>query len=202
MSTIDPPEDTEAQKSKVLMEVLYRRANAIAHQYLTQPELNAELLSSIEQRKLIYQLRVHQVELEMQAEELRNTQERLEVQRARAVDLMDLAPISCCTLSADGRIRQANLAVAALLGVTRLGLNERLISDFIHPEDKDTYYFYRKSLRLDEPVKFCTLRLTPPDAPAVTVELRANLHRNDSGELQQQLVLCDGCHTPERPLSA
>ena len=70
-------------------------------------------------RHPLYELRVHQSELEMQNEELRRAQLELDATRARYFDIYDLAPVGYCTLSEQGLILEANLTAAALLGVAR-----------------------------------------------------------------------------------
>ena len=87
-----------------------------------------------------HELRVHQIELELQNEELRRTQIDLEEAKARYFDLYDLAPVGYCTLGASGLVQQANLTLATLLGVTRPALVGQPLSRFIAPQDQDTYF--------------------------------------------------------------
>src|SRR5687767_7912510 len=73
---------------------------------------SAEGADASSRERLIHELHVHQVELEMQNRELREAQEHLEASRARYADLYDFAPVGYCTLGPEGEIREINLAGA------------------------------------------------------------------------------------------
>jgi PAS domain S-box-containing protein len=105
-----------------------------------------EALSPEATRLMLHELRVHQIELEMQNEELRQAQVELEAVRARYFDLYDLAPVGYCTISEKGLILEANLTAATLLGVARGALVKQPISGFILPEDQGIYYRHRQQL--------------------------------------------------------
>ena len=97
-------------------------------------------------RETIYELQVHQIELEMQNEELRRVQQELDSLRERYFDLFDLAPVGYCTLSQKGLILEANLATTTLFTTTRSALIRQPFSAFIHKDDADIYYGYFKKL--------------------------------------------------------
>ena len=99
-----------------------------------------ESLAPEEIQTLLHELQVHQIELELQNEELRRAQVDLGMSRARYFDLYDLAPVGYCTLSEQGVILDANLTAASLLGAVRGALIKQPLSRFIHPEDADLYY--------------------------------------------------------------
>jgi PAS domain S-box-containing protein len=130
-----------------------------------------EALSPEERRRIIHELRVHQIELEMQNEELRRAHTELETAWARYFDLYNLAPVGYCTLSELGIILEANLAAATLLGVGRSRLVNLPLTRFILREDQDIYYLHRKRLsETDEPQSF-ELRMVTPDG----IEFHAHL---------------------------
>lgn len=90
--------------------------------------------------QLLHELRVREIELEMQNEELRRSHLALEESRDRYLDLYEFAPVGYLTLRADGLITEMNLTCAALLGQERSKLLLRPLSRFIDPEDGDLYY--------------------------------------------------------------
>jgi len=95
---------------------------------------------------MIHELRVHQIELEMQNEELRCSQMETEISREKYFELYDLAPVGYITISENGIIHDANLTAATLLGATRGDLVNHPITQFFLAEDKDIYYQYRRNL--------------------------------------------------------
>ena len=125
---------------------LRQRADAALLKQAAQVPENLDALSPETARRTLHDLRVHQIELEMQNEELRRTQTELDKARSRYLDLYDLAPVGYCSVSEAGLIVEANLKAAALFGVVRKALLAQPFTRFILKEDQDLYYLQRKQL--------------------------------------------------------
>ncbi len=135
-----------------------------------------------ETRRTLHELRVHQIELEMQNEELRRAQAELDALRARYFDLYDLAPVGYFSLSEHGLILQANLAGADFLGVPRTALVKQPLSRFILPEDQDIYYQHHRQLVKTGDPQNCELRIKRADAAIVWARLETTaIQDSDSG---------------------
>ncbi len=108
---------------------------------------------------VLHELRVHQIELEMQNEELRSAHLDLDDQREKYYDLFDLAPVGYLTLSAQAIVGQANLTAAHLLGVERQMLVGQPFSAFVHTEDRDDFYAHQRALETTGEPQTCEFRL-------------------------------------------
>ena len=86
-------------------------------------------------QRLVHELQVHQIELEMQNEELRKSRAEVEKGLERYTELYDFAPVGYLTLGSDGAIRQVNLTGARLLGVERARLSGRRLGSFVGEPD-------------------------------------------------------------------
>jgi PAS domain S-box-containing protein len=82
-----------------------------------------------------HDIEIQQLELELQNHKLRDARRALEESRRRYVDLYDFAPVAYLTLDAGGRIKEANLTAARLLGMPRLRLCGAGFAQFVAPAD-------------------------------------------------------------------
>lgn len=114
-------------------------------------------------RELIHELRVHQIELEMQNDELRAIQRDLEASRDRYSQLYHQAPVGYLTVNRDGIITEANQTLTGLLDKTRENLRGRHFSDFIHPDDRGIYLGRFQAFFNQPAGKHMELRLLRPD---------------------------------------
>ena len=172
-------------------QALRQRAEALFLKKAALSPENIEVLSPEATRLMLHELRVHQIELEMQNEELRESQVALDAVRARYFDLYDLAPVGYCTVSEQGLIMQANLTAASLLGVARSALVKRPLSRFIYKEDQNSYYLHSKKLvESSEPQSF-ELRMVKNDGTQFWVHLVATAVQDADGAPQLRAVLSD-----------
>jgi PAS domain S-box-containing protein len=151
----------------------------------------SEVLSPEETKRLLHELQVHQIELEMQNEELRRTQEELEVSRARYFDLYDLAPVGYLTVSEKGLIQEANIATASLLGVERSALVNQPLSRFILPEDQDNYYRHRKKIFETGVSQSFDIRFLCAGSAPFWARVDATVEPNVAGVLEFSAVVID-----------
>src|SRR5512147_686946 len=93
-----------------------------AEKLLSEPFPPVHNVGEADPRKLVHELQVHRIELEMQNEELRRAQEEIEASRQKYSDLYDFAPIGYFTFSASGEVLEVNLTGASLLNVERAKL--------------------------------------------------------------------------------
>jgi len=121
------------------------RAEAVAQHGLSDESRDDRFLSLEESKKALQELRVHQIELEMQNETLRDLQGQLEASRDRYLDLYDFAPVGYLTLTIHGMIDEINLTAATLLGVNRKNLLRRGFSSLVVAEEQGrwTQHFLR-----------------------------------------------------------
>ncbi len=147
---------------------------------------------------LFHELRVHQIELEMQNEELRRTQHELGISRARYFDMYDLAPVGYLTLNNQGVVQEANLCAAALLGMERKNLLAKPVSKFIYHEDQDVYYLNRKKILEMSEVQVWEMRLKRADGSHFWASLQAVT--SSCGEFRITLVDIDKRKQAEKEL--
>ncbi|MDQ7825971.1 MAG: histidine kinase dimerization/phosphoacceptor domain -containing protein [Candidatus Eremiobacteraeota bacterium] len=110
-------------------------------------------------KRLIYDLQVHQVELEMQNEELRRAQHELEESRTRYFDLYDFAPVGYFTLKEEGVITEVNLCGAKILGIERAYLVGKPFAVFLAPASQNAFHRHIKSIRSGVKRASCELKL-------------------------------------------
>jgi len=149
------------------------------------------VVSSEEAQQQFHELQVHQIELELQNEELRRAQAALEESCARYLDLYDFAPVGYATLNEKGVFLEANLTAAVLFGVARGALVGQMLFRFIHKEDQDNYFQCRRQLFNADTPHGCDLRMQKPDGAIFWVHLAATAAQDANGAPVQHVVFSD-----------
>ena len=153
-----------------------------------------EKLSEAEVRKLAHELQVHKIELDMQNEELKRSQQELEDSRDRYARLYDFAPAGYFTINDKGAIVEVNLAGASMLGVERGRLIKQPLSKFMAKEDSGKYYKYL-NLAFKEQVQeydVIELRMIREDGTELYVQLRYAAEQGTDGHASQcKIIITD-----------
>ena len=162
------------EKPKAVAKLRWRAEEIIKEQGSSPPRSHSAL-SRHEALRLLHELRVHQIELRMQNDELCRAQAELNATRERYFDLYNLAPVGYFIVSHDGRILETNLAGVTLLGLPRAALVKQPVTKFIFKEDQDVYYLYRRELLATGKAHACELRMVKADGTPFWVRLTASM---------------------------
>jgi len=173
-----PPKEhasPEAQAFRKQAEAKLRQQRPPAHQPRSETDIPA----------LVHELEVHQIELEMQNEELQSAHAIARQAAQKYTNLFDFAPVGLFVLGPDGTIREVNLAGAALLGLERQNVAGRLIQQFVVPEHRVAFSDFRDSLRPGEGRRTCETRLLCAHRDPRVVLVEATVAENLPGQGQE-----------------
>ncbi len=153
------PELTGQGRHRSTVEVLREQAEA-----LLRTGSSVDLPAPVEDiPKLVHELRVHHVELEMQNEELRQAQQTLAEACDHYTQLYDFSPAGYVTLTTDGVIVEANLRFCTMIGVHRKLVLQQPFSSFVAPQDWDLFRRHCLEVVASGTMLSCRIRLLPKD---------------------------------------
>ncbi|MDD2853170.1 MAG: PAS domain-containing protein [Desulfuromonadaceae bacterium] len=136
---------------------------------------SSDMPSNIDDKKLLHELQVHQVELEMQNEELCLEQERSEISRTMYAELYDLAPIAYFTFDAGGVIQEVNNACTHLLEIQTGELVNTHFGSFIDDADERKIFADHLAMVLQRKVVLkCGVKLTRKDGVTILHNCRVS----------------------------
>ena len=188
MTTNDKPPNSGAtkegtrQRLRIRAEASFRKRLDSSMPNTLTPEATYELL---------HELKVHQIELEMQNEELRESHIALDIVRSRYFDLYDLAPVGYITLNTRGLIQQANLTLASMINASRSTLIQQPFSQLILEADEDIFYLNFKKLFKSGASQSFDLRLSKNDCTLCWVNVVLTLENDSQHELEIRAVIVD-----------
>jgi PAS domain S-box-containing protein len=142
-------------------------------------------LSHEETQRLIQELRVHQIELEMQNEELRKTEFELTKTTDEYTDLYDHAPVGYLTLSENGIISNANLTLAKLTGTERARLINAPFDQFVGFDSQDNYYLYLNQLLDGKENQTAELKLKKRDGSEFYALLESSVIEESESDVRE-----------------
>jgi PAS domain S-box-containing protein len=150
----------------------------------------AEMAGDVE--KLMHLLELNQIELEHQNQELRITEQELEVSRIKYVNLFDFSPIPYFVLDMDGVVQEVNLCASKMFGIDRNKLVGRRFAAYIQQGDKDTFYAFMKAVSTSSTRQSCKLTIINKDKLDFRVQLEGmRLDSNLQSATECQIALID-----------
>ena len=138
-------------------------------------------LTDADVRKLAHELQVHQIELEMQNEDLRRAQISIENARSEYMDLYDFAPVGYLTFNTDQQIVKANLTIAIMLGEERRNLNNKTFYQHIVKQDSDILYLHYQKVFESKKDETCELRFERRDGVLFYTQLNSTYVKDSEG---------------------
>jgi PAS domain S-box-containing protein len=130
-----------------MMAELYRKAEILLRkQKKNQKSKAGNPQSTMDTQRLLHELQVHQVELEMQNSELQESRDRMEGLVEKYTDLYDFAPVGYLSLDEQGKILEVNLSGATLLGVERSPLINQRLPSFVTPASRPIFLAFLKRI--------------------------------------------------------
>ncbi|HEX8425393.1 PAS domain S-box protein [Hymenobacter sp.] len=142
-------------------------------------------------QRLVQELQTHQIELEMQYEELLVAQAEAETARAEYIDLYDFAPVGYLSLSAKGTIQQLNLSAAQLLGEVRQKLLRRRLALFVTEKNRAEFAQFLDALLASEERQTCELSFTRSNGEVFHAQLEGMRVTTIENETSYRLALLD-----------
>lgn len=154
------------------------RRNAEAALASLEAATREKEISPGEYSEILHELLVHQIELEMQNEELQQLHASLAASRAVYFDLFEHAPVGYLVLDESGQIVEANQTAASVLGVPRKSLVSSPLTRIVQTEDRDVSYLMLKKLTKTGRPQNCRLRLLRKDGDCFWARMEAAIARD------------------------
>jgi PAS domain S-box-containing protein len=154
-----------------------------AEQTLDPETVSVRDMSEEQVAALVHELRVHQVELEMQNESLRQAQVDLEQSRTKYAELFDFAPVGYLVFDHNAVVIEANLTAVGMLQVERGQLIGTSFSSLFQPSSRDQWLLHYKTVFKSGQPQECELELKRKDKAQVVVRLRSEPVKNEVGEV-------------------
>ena len=138
-----------------------------------QRAASARIKTQADTQRILHELQVHQIELELQNEELQHAKAEVEAGLEKYTDLYDFAPVGYFSIDEKGLILDVNLTGAALLGVDRSRLTKHRFQLFMAPRNRADFDTFLKGIFARHNTQVCEMLLLRDGAPAFWADLQA-----------------------------
>ncbi|QOY53847.1 PAS domain-containing sensor histidine kinase [Candidatus Sulfurimonas marisnigri] len=157
------------------------------------PKLHEQIdfMSTQEIKHMFEELEIHKVELEMQNEALKETQDKLNNSKQKYFDLYNLAPVGYFTLNHKGVVLKSNLTAANMLGVTRGIIIDKNLTNFIAKESQDIYYLYRKKILESAKTESCDVQILKNNSASFWAHMSGSLSEGEDNEPLINITISD-----------
>jgi PAS domain S-box-containing protein len=129
--------------------------------------------TEVDTQRLVHELQVHQIELEMQNAELQGARDQMEGMLEKFTDLYDFAPVGYFSIDDQGLILDLNLTGAALLGVERSRLIHRRLQHFLAPTSRPVFVAFLEKVFAGSGKQVCEASLLHEDGTPFWANLQA-----------------------------
>jgi PAS domain S-box-containing protein len=153
-----------------------------------EPE-DIKSMSPVEARQTFHQLRVHQIELEMQNKELHDAEQKIMVTNSRYIDIFNVAPLGFLSMNQTGIIVETNLTASKMFAVSRFALNKQPFKNYIYKEDQDIFHLFQKNLFNEVEPHSCVLRLKGQADTIFWARLEMTVTVTDEDEITFLIVI-------------
>jgi PAS domain S-box-containing protein len=159
-------------EQRPIMAELFREARARLQERPRMSKTSVAVANG-ESQRLLHELEVHQVELEMQNVELQDARDAMEILLEKSTDLYDFAPVGYFSLDEAGVIVEANLTSATMLGVERSRLLKQSLLVFVPPPDRPVFLAFLKKVFAGPRDQACEMQLLKADGATLGASFRA-----------------------------
>ena len=175
--------------AKTAADLRQKAEKRLAHRKFSEPP--DALVSFEEMQRLLHELKVHQIELEMQNQELLNAQSELETSRNKFEELYHFSPVGYLTIDRDGIVDEANLKSAGMLSTGRLAFLGKPFHRFILKDDQAAFLQCHRIVFSTGASQSCDVRIQRKDGTSFVAELLCAPITGTDTIIQYRMIIRD-----------
>ena len=146
---------------------------------LDQEELERKIKEEDDLEQVIEELKVHQIELELQNQDLKETRKNLQQAKERYYSLYDLSPVAYFTFDKEGVILEVNSTAAQLLEEQRNFILDKPVMVYLPPQGQDDFYHHRQKVLNTQEQQSCELQMRTKAGKKLSVRMESKLLEED-----------------------